>query len=64
MHVGAGTSPPLPRPLGSPQGTQSHSHRPENGASAQTENVSWKPDFQPSRMDCEHIGLTAEFPAE
>lgn len=40
------------------------SHRPENGDSAQTDNVSWKPGFSEARMDYEHIGLTAEFPAE
>jgi hypothetical protein len=44
-------------------GKQLRSHKPENGDSAQTENVSWKPAFQPSRMDYEHIGVTAEFPA-
>jgi hypothetical protein len=40
------------------------SHRPENGDSAQTDNVSWKPGFSEARMDYEHIGLTDEFPAE
>ncbi|MDD4872334.1 MAG: hypothetical protein PHR77_17420 [Kiritimatiellae bacterium] len=29
-----------------------------------TENVSWKPGFREELMDYEHIGLTAEFPAE
>jgi hypothetical protein len=45
------------------QGEPLRSHRPENGDSAQTENVSWKPGFSEARMDYEHIGLTAEFPA-
>ena len=47
-----------------PQGLQIRSHRPENGESAQTENVSWKPDFREERMDYANIGLTNEFPAE
>lgn len=46
------------------QGIQFRSHRPENGASAQTENVSWKPGFREDRMDYANIGLTADFPAE
>lgn len=45
-------------------GKQLRSHKPENGESALTENVSWKPDFQPSLMDYEYIGLTKDFPAE
>ncbi len=47
-----------------PQGTQLRTHKPENGASAQTENVSWKPGFQPSRMEYDKIGVTPEFSAE
>lgn len=46
------------------QGTQFRSHRPENGASAQTDNVSWKPGFREDLMDYANIGLTAEFPVE
>lgn len=46
------------------QGKQLRSHGLDNGASAVTENVSWKPDFRESLMDYEHIGLTPEFPAE
>ena len=45
------------------QGMQLRSHKPENGDSAQTENVSWKPGFREDLMDVPHIGLTAEFPA-
>jgi hypothetical protein len=47
-----------------PQGTQLRSHKPENGASAQTENVSWKPGFREDQIDAASIGLTAEFPAQ
>jgi hypothetical protein len=47
-----------------PQGEPFRSHGPDNAASAQTENVSWKPGFREERMDYEHIGLTAAFPAE
>lgn len=46
------------------QGTQFRSHKPENGESARTENVSWKPGFREDLMDDRNIGLTAEFPAE
>ena len=46
------------------QGRQIRSHRPENAASAQTENVSWKAGFRTDLMDYENIGLTHEFPAE
>ena len=46
------------------QGLQVRSNRPDNAASAQTENVSWKPGFREELMDYEHIGLTDEFPAE
>ncbi len=46
------------------QGVQIRSNRPENAASAQTENVSWKPGFREELMDYEGIGLTDEFPAE
>lgn len=46
------------------QGLQVRSNRPDNAASAQTDNVSWKPDFREERMDYEKIGLTDEFPAE
>jgi hypothetical protein len=45
------------------QGTQLRSNRPENGDSAQTVNVSWKPGFDPKGMDYENIGLTDDFPA-
>ena len=44
-------------------GRQLRSHKPENGDSAVTENVSWKPDFDPARMDYGNIGVTADFPA-
>lgn len=47
-----------------PQGKQLRSNGPDNEASAQTENVSWKPGFREDRMDYANIGLTAEFPAE
>ena len=46
------------------QGIQVRSNRPDNAASAQTENVSWKTGFQEEQMDYERIGLTDEFPAE
>ncbi|MCX7006894.1 MAG: right-handed parallel beta-helix repeat-containing protein [Kiritimatiellaeota bacterium] len=45
------------------QGRQLRSHKPENGDSATTENVSWKPGFRPELMDYANIGLTADFPA-
>jgi hypothetical protein len=45
------------------QGTQLRSHKPENGDSAQTDNVSWKPGFDQAGMDYENIGLTKDFPA-
>ncbi len=45
------------------QGSQLRSHKPENGESATTENVSWTPGFREDRMDDANIGLTAEFPA-
>ncbi|MBI5820815.1 MAG: right-handed parallel beta-helix repeat-containing protein [Verrucomicrobia bacterium] len=44
-------------------GKQLRSHKPENGDSAVTENVSWKPDFREDRMDHANIGVTADFPA-
>jgi len=47
-----------------PQGKQLRSHGPDNGASAQTENVSWEPDFDESRMDYDTIGLLSDFPKE
>jgi hypothetical protein len=47
-----------------PQGKQLRSNGPENEASAQTENVSWKPGFREDQMDEANIGLTSEFPAE
>ncbi|MBM3862216.1 MAG: right-handed parallel beta-helix repeat-containing protein, partial [Verrucomicrobia bacterium] len=47
-----------------PQGKQLRSNGKDNEASAQTENVSWQPDFREDRMDYKNIGLTAEFPAE
>ncbi len=46
------------------QGLPIRSNRPDNAASAQTENVSWKPGFREELMDYENIGLTDEFPAE
>jgi hypothetical protein len=45
------------------QGAQFRSHKPENGESARTENVSWQPGFREELMDYANIGLTAEFPA-
>jgi hypothetical protein len=45
------------------QGAQFRSHKPENGESARTENVSWQPGFREDLMDYAHIGLTADFPA-
>lgn len=47
-----------------PQGQQLRSHGPDNGASAQTENVSWEPHFDESRMEYEEIGLRPDFPEE
>jgi hypothetical protein len=44
-----------------PQGTQLRSHGPDNGASAQTENVSWKEHFREDLIDRERIGLTGDF---
>jgi hypothetical protein len=41
-----------------PQGTQLRSHGPDNGASAQTENVSWKEPFREDLIDRQRIGLT------
>ncbi|OGV63753.1 MAG: hypothetical protein A2283_09385 [Lentisphaerae bacterium RIFOXYA12_FULL_48_11] len=46
------------------QGTQFRSHKPENGDSAVTENVSWKSGFREDLMDYKNIGLTADFPGE
>ncbi len=46
------------------QGNPFRSHGADNGESAVTENVSWKPDFREEEMDYAHIGLTDEFPAE
>ncbi|MBN1513400.1 MAG: right-handed parallel beta-helix repeat-containing protein [Phycisphaerae bacterium] len=46
------------------QGKQLRSHGVDNGASAQTHNVSWKPGFRPELMDYADIGLTAAYPAE
>jgi hypothetical protein len=46
------------------QNMQLRSHKPENGDSAQTTNVSWKPGFDSQSMDYETIGLTDAFPAE
>lgn len=45
------------------QGGAFRSHGPDNGASTQAENVSWKPGFREERMDYAAIGLTEEFPA-
>jgi len=47
-----------------PKGLQLRSHGRDNGASAQTENVSWKGGFREELMDRERIGLTEEFPVE
>jgi hypothetical protein len=47
-----------------PQGRQLRSNRPENAASAQTDNVSWEPDFDETRMDYDTIGLRPDFPQE
>ncbi len=44
------------------QGKDVRSHKPENEASMQTENVSWKPGFDAARIDDVHIGLTPAFP--
>ena len=46
------------------QGAPFRSHGPDNGASAQKENVSWEPGFDNAKMDVENIGLTDEFPVE
>ena len=46
------------------QGRQLRSNRPENAESAQTDNVSWEPDFDESRMDYDTIGLRPDFPQE
>ena len=46
------------------QGRQLRSHGVDNGASARTDNVSWKPGFRPELMDYANIGLTAEYPVE
>ena len=46
------------------QGKDVRSNGPDNEASMQTENVSWKPGFDEKRMDYAHIGLTPEFPVE
>ncbi|HOD82100.1 MAG: hypothetical protein BWX88_01121 [Planctomycetes bacterium ADurb.Bin126] len=46
------------------QGKQLRSHKPENGDSARTENVSWKEGFREDLMDRQRIGLTAEFPVQ
>ena len=47
-----------------PQGRQLRSNGPDNGASTQTENVSWEPDFDESRMEYDAIGLRPDFPKE
>ena len=46
------------------QGRPLRSHGPDNGASAVTENVSWEPDFDESRMEYDQIGLRPDFPKE
>ncbi|MBT3379283.1 MAG: hypothetical protein HN742_03670 [Lentisphaerae bacterium] len=46
------------------QDKQIRSNRPENAASAQTTNVSWKPGFRTDLMDYQNIGVTATFPTE
>ena len=45
-------------------GKQLRSHKPQNGDSATTENVSWKDGFDAARMDYANIGVTPEFPSE
>ncbi len=45
------------------QGRQFRSNGPDNEASAVTENVSWKPGFDESRMRYAAIGLLPDFPA-
>ena len=47
-----------------PQGRQLRSNRPQNAESAQTDNVSWKPDFNEGRMQYGTIGLRPDFPKE
>ncbi|NLX95007.1 MAG: hypothetical protein GXY83_02405 [Rhodopirellula sp.] len=47
-----------------PQGQQLRSHGPDNGASAQTDNVSWEPNFDENGMDYAEIGLRPDFPKE
>jgi len=42
-----------------PQGRQLRSHGPDNGASAKTENVSWEPDFDESRMEYDSNNTTS-----
>lgn len=46
------------------QGQPLRSNRPENEASALTENVSWEQDFDPDRMHYDTIGLRPDFPKE
>lgn len=45
-------------------GMQLRSNRPDNAASASTENVSWKPGFDTARMEYASIGVGPDFPAE
>lgn len=45
------------------QGGPFRSHGLDNGESARTENVSWKPGFREDLMDYANIGLTDGFPA-
>ncbi len=47
-----------------PQGQQLRSHGPDNGESAQTDNVSWEPNFDERRMEYDEIGLRPDFPKE
>jgi len=47
-----------------PQGQQFRTHGVDNGNSAKTDNVSWKPDFRTEIMDYANIGLTQEYPVE
>jgi hypothetical protein len=46
------------------QGKQIRTHGPDNGASAQTHNVSWKDGFRTELMEYDSIGLTDAFPQE
>ena len=45
------------------QGRQFRSNGPDNESSAITDNVSWKANFDESRMDYANVGLKPDFPA-